>query len=59
MNCETFLSKSLPEKKTFVVKETLCFNCLSKGHVLKNCKSDFSCCIDCSSKKHCTLLHDE
>ena len=59
MNCETFLSKSLPEKKAFVVKENLCFNCLSKGHVLKNCKSDFSCRIDGCSKKHHTLLHDE
>ena len=26
MNCETFLSKSLPERKAFVVKENLCFN---------------------------------
>ena len=40
MDCETFLSKSLPEKKTFAVKENLCFNCLSKEHVLKNCTSD-------------------
>ena len=31
MNCETFLSKSLPEKKAFVVKENLCLNCLSRG----------------------------
>ena len=59
MNCETFLSKSLPEKKAFAVKENLCFDCLSKGHVLKNCKSDFSCRIDGCSKKHHTLLHDE
>ena len=59
MNCETILSKSLPKKKAFVVKENLCFNCLTKGHVLKNCKSDFSCRIDGCSKKHHTLLHDE
>ena len=59
INCETFLSKSLPEEKAFVLKENLCFNCLSRGHVLKNCKSDFSCRIDGSSKKHHTLLHDE
>ena len=31
MNCETFLSKSLPEKKAFVVQENLCLNCLSRG----------------------------
>ena len=59
MNCETFLSKSLPEKKAFVVKENLCFNCLSNRNVLKNCKSDFSCRIDGCSKKDHTLLHDE
>ena len=59
MSCKTFLSKSLPEKKAFVLKENLCLNCLSKGHVLKNCKSDFSCHIDGCIKKHHTLLHDE
>ena len=40
MNSEQFLSKSLTEKKDFV-KERLCFNCLSKCHVLKDCKSNF------------------
>ena len=30
MNCETFLCKSLSEKKAFIIKENLCFNCLSK-----------------------------
>ena len=59
MNCEIFLSKSLPEKKVFVVKENFRFNCLSKGQISKNCKLDFSCCIDGCSKKHQTLPHDE
>ena len=59
MNCETFLSKSLAEKKAFVLKENLCFNRLSKGNALKSFKSDFSCRIDGCSKKHHTLHHDE
>ena len=45
MNCEQFLSKSFTEKKDFVNKEKLCFNCLAKGHVLKDCKSNFFCRI--------------
>ena len=48
-NCETFLSKSLH-------KYSLCFNCLSKGYVLKNYKSDSSCRINGCSKEHHTLL---
>ena len=40
-------------------KHRLCFNFLSKGHVLKNCKSDFSYRIDGCSKKHHMLLHNE
>ena len=59
MNCEKLLSKSLGDKKQFVVKENLCFNCFSKGNSLKNCKSDFLFRIDGCSKKHHTLLHDE
>ena len=58
MNYRTLLSKSLPEKKAFVVTENLCFNCLSKGDVLKNSKSGFSCRINGCSRKHHTLLHD-
>ena len=46
MNCEQFLSKRFTEKKDFVNKEKLCFNCLAKGHVLKDCKSNFFCRIE-------------
>ena len=34
LNCEQFLSKSFIEKKGFVSKDRLCFNCLAMGHVL-------------------------
>ena len=59
MNCEQFLNKSFTEKKDFVNKEKLCFNCLAKGHVLKDCKSNFFCRIERCKKKHHTLLHEE
>ena len=57
MNCEQFLSKIFIEKKDFVSKERLCFNCLAKGHVLKDCKSNFFCRIEGCKKN--TLLHKE
>ena len=38
MNCEQFLSKSFTEKKDFVTKGRLCFNCLAQGPMLKDCK---------------------
>ena len=41
MNCKTFLSKSLAEKKASVVKDNLCFTCLSEGHVLKKLQVRF------------------
>ena len=54
MNSETFLSKSLAQKKAFVVKENLFFNCLSEGHVLKKRKSNFLYRMRSYSKKHHT-----
>ena len=35
MNCEQFLSKSFTEKKDFVTKGRLCFNCLAQGPIAK------------------------
>ena len=59
MNCEQFLSKSFIGKKDFVNKKTLCFNCLRKDHVLKDCKLNFFCRIEGCKKKHHILLHEE
>ena len=33
--------------------------CLSKGHQLNDCKSDFRCRKDNCNRKHHTLLHQE
>ena len=56
--CKTFVSLNLEEKKRFVEEKQLCWNCLSKGQKIKDCKSTTKCRIDSCSKKHHTLLHD-
>ena len=56
--CETFISLNLEEKKNFVKEKQLCWNCLSKGHKIKDCASTTKCHIDSCNKKHHTLLHD-
>ena len=39
--CSDFKSKSLVEKRKFVQKETLCWNCFAKGHVRSRFRSRF------------------
>ena len=38
-------------------KTKLCFNCLSKAHMLKGCQSKFRCPADGCRQKYHTLLH--
>ena len=59
MNCKDFLAKTSVERNNFVSDNKLCFNCLSKGHQLNDCKSDFRCCKDKCNRKHHMLLHQE
>ena len=59
MNCDEFRSKSVNEKKEFVKKECLCWNCISKSHESKYCISKYSCRKEDCGKKHHTLLHEE
>ena len=59
MNCKHFLAKIPAERNNFVSDNKLCFNCLSKGHQLNDCKSDFRCREDNCNGKHHTLLHQE
>ena len=53
-----FKSKSLPEKMFIVEKERLCWNCLAKGHQIKECKSNVKCRITNCGKRHHTILHE-
>ena len=59
MNCEEFKNKSVKDRKLFVIKENLCFNCLSKKHQVKDCNSDFTCRKSNCKQKHHKHLHDE
>ena len=57
MNCEQFLSKSFIEKKEYANKEKLCFDCLAKGQMLKEGKSNFFCRMlkKCKSNFFCQI----
>ena len=58
MNIPEFINKSLDEKKNFIVQNRLCWNCLSKSHLVQNCNSHFRCKIDNCGQLHHTLLHE-
>ena len=59
LNCKDVLAKTPAERNNFVSDNKLCFNSLSKGHQLNDCKSDFRCREDNCNRKHHTLLHQE
>ena len=54
-----FKWKTAIERKNFVKEQKLCFNCLSKVHMLKECQSEFRCYADGCRQKYHTLLHKE
>ena len=59
MDCQKFQKQGVSERKTFVKKEKLCFNCLSKAHSSKDCPSHFRCRVTDCKQKHHTLLHQD
>ena len=58
MDCDEFRSKSVDERKEFVKKESLCWNCMSKSHVTKDCISKYSCRKEDCGKKNHNFLHE-
>ena len=58
MDCPSFKDRSISERRQFVKDDKLCFNCLSKTHIVKDCKSSFICREKNCDKKHHTLLHE-
>ncbi|XP_030844258.1 uncharacterized protein LOC105444708 [Strongylocentrotus purpuratus] len=58
-----FKLRDLPQKERFIFlkKSGICFNCLKKAHLARNCPSDSTCKKEgCSLKwKHHTWLHFE
>ena len=51
-----FKTASMEDRKDFVEKTSLCFNCLRKKHVINDCYSK-SRCKQCDSKHH-TSIHE-
>ncbi|XP_059221697.1 uncharacterized protein LOC131996228 [Stomoxys calcitrans] len=55
--CPKFLKMTQAQRFSEIKKNSLCINCFSKVHTVKNCSSKFSC-YKCN-KKHNTLLHKD
>ena len=56
-SCDKFKNMSLDDRKKYVIKSKLCFNCLKRNHVSRKCRLEKMCNVpDCASKHH-TLLH--
>jgi len=55
--CWAFSSKNGEEKRTFIQESRLCFGCLEKGHIAKQCPKR-SVCQHCK-QRHPTCLHQK
>ncbi|XP_055622774.1 uncharacterized protein LOC129766280 [Toxorhynchites rutilus septentrionalis] len=55
--CPSFLKMNVGQRVSKVKQIGMCFNCLRKGHQIRDCPSDKSC-SKCG-KKHHTMLHFE
>ena len=56
MSCQKFQEQPYQQKRDFLYKNKLCFNCLCSDHVAKECKRPAAACDICK-EKHLTLLH--
>ncbi|KAJ8720021.1 hypothetical protein PYW07_012064 [Mythimna separata] len=54
-HCQEFCKLQPNERKEFIKKNKLCFNCLTSGHSVKRCRNPISC-RKCNRRHH-TLLH--
>ncbi|XP_063618731.1 uncharacterized protein LOC134791612 [Cydia splendana] len=54
-HCTEFTQLNIDERKEFVKNNNLCFNCLVKGHSIRNCRQATTC--KTCNRKHHTLLH--
>ena len=58
-DCRRFTSKSVSDRKQFIKEHKLCWNCLSKKHLVKECKSKFPCSKDtCNERRHTSTHKD-
>ena len=54
-HCQEFLKKAVTERKAFARAKGLCFACLARGHMTRQCEQKKRCRI--CKKPHVTALH--
>lgn len=57
VKCDKFTSLSIDSKRAFVRDTKLCYGCLRKGHVNKDCQRKHTCNV--CKLKHPTCLHED
>ena len=56
-DCFAFKGKSYEERRNFILTNGLCFGCLQRGHLSKQCMNRMTCEI--CKRKHPTSIHAE
>ena len=56
-DCTVLKATPVDDRREFVKKNKLCFNCLSSDHMISQCRSKHSCKVSGCNKRHHTLLH--
>lgn len=56
-DCSAFKGKSYEERREFILVNRLCFGCLQRGHLSKECINRMTCEI--CNRKHPTSIHAE
>lgn len=56
-DCSAFKGKSYEERREFILANRLCFGCLQRGHLSKECHNRMTCEI--CKRKHPTSIHNE
>ena len=56
-DCTVLKATPVDDRREFVKKNKLCFNCLSSDHMISQCRSKQSCKVSGCNKRHHTLLH--
>ena len=59
LECPTFSDCSVDQRSQHAKNQRLCFSCLNRGHVTRDCKSKSKCGINGCSRFHHQLLHSD
>ncbi|CAG2251788.1 unnamed protein product [Mytilus edulis] len=58
VECRSFPTKPLAEKREIIKKHGICFKCLKGKHLAKDCSAKVKC-EKCGNSSHCTAFHIE